>query len=310
MTERERFLFDLNGFLVLRNVFTPEEVAKANAAIDANKAALAAREKDLRNAKEGTPMAAAGPRNDMGGMLWWPEEQSAVFRSVLTHPKLVPYYEALCGEGYRMDHQPLVITQQAHSEGFSLHGGPIKGQGLGAFNPELQYRFVNGECWTSLLAVSVQLCDHGGAEDGGFCVVRGSHKLNLPVPSDLADGVDEAFHEHVFHPKTQAGDVVLWSEATVHGATPWLAERERRIALYRFAPPNMGYGRGYLDIPPAAMKGLTELERAVLEPPYAVRLERPLVTTEVARAGLPAAKRMRNDAKKEHDRKTLGTAYF
>ena len=73
MTERERFLFDLNGFLVLRNVFTPEEVAKANAAIDANKAALAAREKDLRNAKEGTPMAAAGPRNDMGGMLWWPE---------------------------------------------------------------------------------------------------------------------------------------------------------------------------------------------------------------------------------------------
>ena len=33
----------------------------------------------------------------------------------------------LTGEGYRMDHQPLVIAQDADSEGFSLHGGPISG---------------------------------------------------------------------------------------------------------------------------------------------------------------------------------------
>jgi hypothetical protein len=43
--------------------------------------------------------------------------QSSTFRAVLTHPKLVPYYTALCGEGYRMDHQPLVIAQGADSEG-------------------------------------------------------------------------------------------------------------------------------------------------------------------------------------------------
>ena len=88
-----------------------------------------------------------------------------------------------------MDHQPLLVAQEANSEGFSLHGGPISGGGedasAGRFNPELQYRFVNGEMWTSLLAASVQLCDHNPG-DGGFCVVRGSHKLNLPVPSDLA----------------------------------------------------------------------------------------------------------------------------
>jgi hypothetical protein len=56
--------------------------------------------------------------------------------------------------------------------------------------------------------------------------------------------------EHLYQPTTKAGDVVLWSEATVHGATPWRAPHERRIALYRFAPANMGYGRGYLSHPP------------------------------------------------------------
>ena len=53
--------------------------------------------------------------------------------------------------------------------------------------------------------------------DGGFCIVRGSHKLNLPVPADVANGVDDAFDEHVYQPTTKAGDVIIWSEATVHG---------------------------------------------------------------------------------------------
>ena len=184
--------FSSNGFLVVRDVFTADEVATANAAIDANIDQLRSRDAlALRNAKDGTPMSAEGPRKDMGGMLWWDQPHCEFFRSVLTHPKLVPYYTALCGEGYRLDHQPLVIAQSAGSEGFALHGGPISGaDGVpeGVFNPELQYRCVGGQMWTSLLAASVQLCDHSPG-DGGFAIVRGSHKLNLPVPVDVANGL-------------------------------------------------------------------------------------------------------------------------
>ena len=106
ITPRERFLFDLNGFLVVRGVFTPEEVAAANAAIDKHAASLQPRaEAGLRNAKSGTPLSATGPRIDMGGMLWWPESEAALFRDALVHPKLVPYYTELMGEGYRLDHR-------------------------------------------------------------------------------------------------------------------------------------------------------------------------------------------------------------
>ena len=80
----------------------------------------------------------------------------------------------LCGEGYRLDHQPLLIVQDGDSEGFNLHGGPVKdrdGHAAGAFNPELQYRCVNGQQWTSLLAISVQLCDHNPG-DGGASGLR------------------------------------------------------------------------------------------------------------------------------------------
>ena len=317
LSARERFLFDLNGFLVVRNVFSPEEIAVANAAVDAHTSAMQPRGEGLRNTKAGTPLAATGPRYDMGGILYWDDAaETALFRSVLTHPRLVPYYHELLGEGYRLDHQPLLLAQRADSEGFSLHGGPIKHsatQPAGAFNPELQYRCHNGQMWTSLLAASVQLVDHA-AGDGGFCVVRGSHKLNLPVPEPMATGVDEAFAEHVHVPITKAGDVIIWSEATVHGATPWQGAHERRIALYRFAPANMGYGRGYLQVPPAHLDRLSAQQRAVVEPPYSTRLDRPLADAAGeaadADAAPPKPKQARSAAKKDFDQKLFGVSYF
>lgn len=323
ISERERFLFDLNGFLHLKNVFSPEEVAMANEAIDEHSTTLHARDAaSLKNTMPGTPLAATGPRMDLGGMLWWPKPYCLPFRKVLTHPTLVPYLTEFCGDGYRMDHQPLVIAQDQNSEGFSLHGGPISGddgQPAGKFNPELQYRCVNGEIWTSLLAVSVVLCDHEPGS-GGFCILRGSHKLNLPVPQAFANGVPEEFSEHIYHPNAKAGDVLIWSEATVHGATPWLAEHQRRLALFRFAPANMGYGRGYTEIPSECLDDLSPLERAVLLPPYATRLERPLVTVEAAAAAAAAQAagnevsepplKKRSAGKKEFDKKLFGTSYF
>jgi ectoine hydroxylase-related dioxygenase (phytanoyl-CoA dioxygenase family) len=52
--------------------------------------------------------------------------------------------------------------------------------------------------------------------------VRGSHKSNFSVPPGITHGDDEEFaREHLHEPATKAGDVILFSEATVHGAVPW-----------------------------------------------------------------------------------------
>ena len=64
---------------------------------------------------------------DMGGMLGWASPHGDVFRRLLCHRNIAPYLIDLCGEGYRLDHHPLVIVQDKDSEGFALHGGPISG---------------------------------------------------------------------------------------------------------------------------------------------------------------------------------------
>ncbi len=129
------------------------------------------------------------------------------------------------------------------------------------------------------------------------------------MPDNVAHGLVEGFSEHLYQPVTRAGDVVVWSEATVHGATPWKADHQRRIALYRFSPANMGYGRGYLEIDPDRLEGMTDAQRAVLQPPYATRLERPIVS--IGDGGdVQVQIRQRSEAKKQFDLELFGTKYF
>ena len=155
MTDLERYLFDLNGFLVVRGVFTEAEVAAANAAVDKRAERIVERKGGLRlGGEKGDALAGDGVtgREDLGGMLGWPEGEREVFRDVLTHPALVPYYHALVGSGYRMDHLPLLIQQNPGADGFVFHGGKMNDDG--SWCDDLAYTFSNGRMYNRLLAVS------------------------------------------------------------------------------------------------------------------------------------------------------------
>ena len=73
MNNDEKYLFDLTGYLVIEDVLTPQEVAKANEAIDRHQdqGRLSPREQAL----DGGSPALRGDRGrgDLGGLLHWEE---------------------------------------------------------------------------------------------------------------------------------------------------------------------------------------------------------------------------------------------
>ncbi len=306
MPPDDLFLFDLNGFIVVRGVFSPDQVAAVNAAVDLHREDAHARSKGaVRNTIDGTGLSGSGPRVDLGGFLGWEASTGRdVLRSVLAHPRLLPYLTTLCGPGYRLDHSPLIIMQGSGSEGFQLHGGTVD-CGSGRHNPTLAYTCHQGKPHCALLACSLVLADHGPG-DGGFVVVRGSHKSNFAFPAAMRHG--DSYAEHLHQPVMRAGDVLLFSEGTVHGATGWSAEHERRIALYRFTPHNMAYGRAYVHEggwPESYTEGMSPAELAVMQPPFARRLDRSVVAVD----GTVTIER-RSAEKKAFDRTVFGTQYF
>eukprot|EP00978_Attheya_sp_CCMP212_P015396 scaffold39755_cov52-Attheya_sp.AAC.7 len=308
MTEDERYLFDLNGYLIIRGVLTPEEVKEASDSITKRQEDMTERkEKALRNAVPGTALYGTGPgRKDLGGVLEWGED-SKVFKSILAHPRLVPLFHGILGKGYRMDHMPFVIAQDMGAEGFQLHGGTVDCVS-GEYNPYLAYTCHHGMIRSALMGCNVILTDHN-AGDGGFCVVPGSHKSNFKMPPGMVDG--EAYQEFIRQVTTKAGDVVLFSEGTVHGAMAWTnPDVQRRVCLYRFSPATNVYARSYFGNegggwPKAMYEGMTDAQKAVLEPPYANRLDRPNINSD-----LSVEITTRGTRKKQHDQEIFGTKYF
>ena len=247
-------------------------------------------------------------------MLGWqlPGPEGGAFRRMLCHPRLLPYYTALCGRGYRLDHSPFILQQRSGAEGFVLHGGAVDDYGRPDW--ELAYGCSHGMMRCNLLAASLQLVDTAPG-DGGFVLLRGSHKANFACPAPIK--ALELGGEHGATPAMRAGDVLLFTEAATHGTLPWRRPDTRRVALYRFAPAAAGYGRGYLREggevgsgaawPAAFREGLTPAQAAVLEPPYHTRLDRVAPAEDGVGVCVPEA---RANFKKEFDAKVFGTTYF
>ena len=87
MNDTEKFLFDLQGFIVVREFLSQREVKALNDAFDANW-------DQCREDPIGDPsgnMAGTAKRGIFTGMLTWAQPHCQPFRDLLAHRKLLPY---------------------------------------------------------------------------------------------------------------------------------------------------------------------------------------------------------------------------
>ena len=75
--------------------------------------------------------------------------------------------------------------------------------------------------------------------------------------------------------------------------------------FYRFCPPNFGYGRGYLGNFEDIRNELTPPQQAVLQPPFANRLDRLEIQSDMT-----VTVNKRSDKKKAFDKGVFGCDYF
>ena len=257
MEPHEKYLFDLQGFIVVKNALAPEQVAALNEALDANHDK---REEDVVTAAS-EALKGKRYRGLYEGMLTWDRPWCLPFREVLANPRIIPYLNTLLGRGWKLDHNPFIYTSSVGTEGLNLHG-----YGLAEFNGSRFYHYQNGAMRCGLINCQYQLNDVNPG-DGGLCVIPGSHKANFTLPADISRY--EADRQIVHHVPMKAGDLVIFNEATTHGTLPWKGQGERRSLFYRYTPKYMHYTGGvYKTGLPEWTNELTEAQRAVLEPPY------------------------------------------
>jgi hypothetical protein len=238
MTELERYLFDLQGFLVVEDVLSPPEVSRLNEAID--------RRTDGVKGTDGSDAR-------IYGFLTWDEPG---FRDLIDHPRVLPHLKALLGEGFRLDHEYGMYMGPC-IQGLSVHGGGTP------YRPDQFYHCQNGQMHNGLTVLAYALTDVKPG-DGGFCCVPGSHKANFPCPPELRRF--EVNPGCITQVPMRAGSVLFFTEALTHGTRDWTAPYERRALLFKYSPAHESWGRA--DRSPDLLDRLTDRQRRILEPPY------------------------------------------
>ncbi|SFH11462.1 Ectoine hydroxylase-related dioxygenase, phytanoyl-CoA dioxygenase (PhyH) family [Actinopolymorpha cephalotaxi] len=243
VSDQERYLFDLNGYLVVRGVLDPGEVARLNEVLD---------QQGLDDLDEAGREAA----------LEWLPNLGGPFLNLIDHQCILPYLIDFVDERVRLDHS-YGIQMVAGSPGLDLHGFPDDRPRNCAW-----YHVRNGTISAGLIVVSFALTEVSAA-DGGFVCVPGSHKANLPSPFlDKRANPDDPWLRHV---ELDAGDAVIFTEALTHGSLDWKGPGVRRALFYKYAPGQWAWLSHQWA--PHELEPLTPRQRAMVAAPGVVYAE-------------------------------------
>ncbi len=243
--EMQQYMFDLQGYLVVENALSEEEVATINELFDQQKLPPPSERQRFGSAPKGP------------GFLQWGKP----FCDLLDHPQIMPILRFRLGDCFRLDRLYGMYMKDGMKRG-RLHAdygamSPTSGSVPGEyFHPRVQ------ELTQGFMVVAWSLSD-AGPDHGGFCCIPGSHKSNYRLPEKIRDAPEKA--SCVIIPSAPAGSAILFTEALVHGTSAWRGKHERRSLLYKYCVSHTAWKSDRVD--PPTSTDLTERQKILFLPP-------------------------------------------
>ncbi len=236
-SDLDEYLFDLNGFLVLREVLNPAEIADANARLDAIP-------QDLPRGGWQGWVQREDHADHRGISYQQVYELGGTFEAMIDHPLYLNYVLRFLGgqDTYDTYHGPAVIDENFASlrgpgEAIPIHSGGHEGC------KRTGYHYHNGRFQCGQIDVLFALTDIGPG-DGATMVIPGSHKSNIVHPAFMqrdrvhewsdtgggsVDGISGAIEVHM-----KAGDAIVFTDTIAHGSAKRVTPGKRRITVYRY----------------------------------------------------------------------------
>lgn len=248
------YLFDLQGFRVLRNALSREQVDAINSWVDAH---------DLDTLQPGqwigdVEVHTYGAKDGINFQNII--EGGPAFEELIDHPAWiedVKRYIAVGAHRLRIDECFLNVRRSGGYIPIHSGGDNIRFSGL--------FRWQTGAWAVGQINILMALTDIGPG-DGATTVVPGSHKSHQTHPHrDWSAGIggDRAIGMQEVH--LRAGDALMFTDALCHGSMPRTNPGERRVLIYRYAPHLLASRMNYLPSE-ELIERLTEERREIVMP--------------------------------------------
>ena len=213
MNDRQKYLFDLQGYLVLEDVLSPED---CDTAIEKIKA----RARPMEKSPDGYPTD--GTWESAAGLY----EAGEPFIKLIDQPQITQVLQAIIGAALRCESCYSFVRHKGCPP-FEMHGGH-RGGGV-----NFRYSVHNGRIYTGLTVVSIALQDIS-AEDGGFACIPGSHKSDFSVPAEDRGELFALGGPLVRNIAAPRGSAIVFTETLAHGAASWTNDTPRYGLFYKF----------------------------------------------------------------------------
>ena len=207
MKDDLKYLFDLNGYVLLENIISPSEVTRINQVI----ASL-----EQCNTENFPPNVIQGkPRT--------PEElfvsnvveaDPAITALVDIEPVIDIIKFVTCGL-FRLNHSYSLSHWKDAQTPLHMGGTPI--------HPKANYHCTGDQIFSCVTKAAFPIANHR-RDDGCFAVVPGSHKSSFPSPY----GTKPDEHPSLIPIDATPGDAIVFTEAMTHGSLQNLTGNCRR----------------------------------------------------------------------------------
>lgn len=225
LSEEQKFLFDLKGYLVIPGVFREDEVA--------------AMKEQVYRIKHEPGSLSPRERTVPGG----------ASEVILSNPVVKGTLKDIIGPDFRLDNQFVVWREKGAGDSQGPHqGGPMA-------NPHFHYHVTDGHIYSALTRMVVEL-NPVGKKDGGTVFLPGSHKANFHIPETFRQVREDLYEPYFESYEVPAGSLIFFSENTCHAGPVWQNAHHARCAiLFAFNHVGCRWHRHH-NVAPEVIEGL------------------------------------------------------
>lgn len=241
LNPRQLYEFDLNGYVIIKDFIDSDTCSRINTIVDS----VISKRREVYHKFSVIDL-------------------HPVLYNLMAHSRTMEICQYMLGDWFRFDHAYGLQADHTTQTGQDLHGGPKANQG------SFRYQWFGDRPHCGLLVFSY-IMKPVLRGDGGLVMVPGSHKQNIAIEGrqvyhDFLGSTHNA--PWVQQPEVNTGDLLLFTEAVVHGTAKWKpADRMRRNLYYKYTPGHLCW-RNYDEIKKYADIAVTDLQKDLLRPPF------------------------------------------
>ena len=259
------YLFDLNGYLILKRAIAPEDLKAMNQWVDDHWEYVSGKRREI-NESSGTWIGNIETHTYSGAdgcNFQNIIEGGPVFQRLITYPVWINRCRRWVNPMNGLSIHENFLNVRGAGGYIGIHSGgamPIS---------YMTFRQANTGDWMVGQINVISALQDIGPGDGPTTIIPGSHKSVLRHPklleqvyrSDAAAGEQVGMVELYL----EAGDVLMFTDAITHGSAARINDGYRRIVLYRYSPAFLNTRFNYVPSE-TLLAALTEEQRKIIQP--------------------------------------------